>query len=248
MSYCMAHRGWSGRAPENTMAAIKLALAEPGIQAIEVDVQLSKDEIPVLIHDFTLERTTNGSGLVKDHTFEQLRQWSAGSWFAKEFSDETIPALEELFQAVSQHTCRLNVELKTAGNLYPRLAEKVVELVEAYELHSQVCLTSFDHEIIKKVKELQPSMKTGLIIAGKPVLLREQLEETGATILSMAYPYLTKDFVHIMLEQNYEIFAWTIDDEHEIRRISEWHPHLYICTNHPDRMLSWHAERRKESE
>ncbi|MDF9410313.1 glycerophosphodiester phosphodiesterase [Brevibacillus laterosporus] len=247
MSYCMAHRGWSGRAPENTMAAIKLALAEPGIQAIKVDVQLSKDEIPVLIHDFTLERTTNGSGLVKDHTFEQLRQWSAGSWFAEEFSDETIPALEELFQAVSQHTCRLNVELKTAGNLYPRLAEKVVELVEAYELHLQVCLTSFDHEIIKKVKELQPSMKTGLIIAGKPVLLREQLEETGATILSMAYPYLTKDFVHIMLEQNYEIFAWTIDDEHEIRRISEWHPHLYICTNHPDRMLSWHAE-RKESE
>lgn len=234
----MAHRGWSGRAPENTMAAIKLALAEPGIQAIEVDVQLSKDGIPVLIHDFTLDRTTNGSGLVKDHTFDQLREWSAGSWFAEEFSNEQIPALEELFQAASQHTCRLNVELKTAGNLYPLLAEKVVELVEAYELASQVCLTSFDHEIIKRVKELQPSIKTGLIITGKPVLLREQLAKTGATILSMAYPYLTKDFVQMMLEEGFEIFAWTIDDENEIERISEWHPNIYICTNHPDRMLS----------
>ncbi|ATO49271.1 glycerophosphodiester phosphodiesterase family protein [Brevibacillus laterosporus] len=238
MSYCMAHRGWSGRAPENTMAAIKLALAEPGIQAIEVDVQLSKDGIPVLIHDFTLDRTTNGSGPVKDHTFEQLREWSAGSWFAEEFSNEQIPALEELFQAASQHTCRLNVELKTAGNLYPLLAEKVVELVEAHELASQVCLTSFDHEIIKRVKELQPSIKTGLIITGKPVLLREQLAKTGATILSMAYPYLTKDFVQMMLEEGFEIFAWTIDDENEIERISEWHPNIYICTNHPDRMLS----------
>ncbi|MGG1440651.1 glycerophosphodiester phosphodiesterase family protein [Brevibacillus laterosporus] len=238
MSYCMAHRGWSGRAPENTMAAIKLALAEPGIQAIEVDVQLSKDGIPVLIHDFTLDRTTNGSGPVKDHTFEQLREWSAGSWFAEEFSNEQIPALEELFQAASQHTCRLNVELKTAGNLYPLLAEKVVELVEAYELASQVCLTSFDHEIIKRVKELQPSIKTGLIMTGKPVLLREQLAKTGATILSMAYPYLTKDFVQMMLEEGFEIFAWTIDDENEIERISEWHPNIYICTNHPDRMLS----------
>ncbi|RFB35919.1 glycerophosphodiester phosphodiesterase [Brevibacillus sp. VP] len=238
MSYCMAHRGWSGRAPENTMAAIKLGLAEPGIQAIEVDVQLSKDGIPVLIHDFTLDRTTNGSGLVKDHTFEQLREWSAGSWFAEEFSNEQIPALEELFQAASQHTCRLNVELKTAGNLYPLLAEKVVELVEAYELATQVCLTSFDHEIIKRVKELQSSIKTGLIITGKPVLLREQLAKTGATILSMAYPYLTKDFVQMMLEEGFEIFAWTIDDENEIERISEWHPNIYICTNHPDRMLS----------
>ncbi|MBG9773252.1 glycerophosphodiester phosphodiesterase [Brevibacillus laterosporus] len=238
MSYCMAHRGWSGRAPENTMAAIKLALAEPGIQAIEVDVQLSKDGIPVLIHDFTLDRTTNGSGLVKDHTFDQLREWSAGSWFAEEFSNEQIPALEELFQAASQHTCRLNVELKTAGNLYPLLAEKLVELVEAYELASQVCLTSFDHEIIKRVKELQPSIKTGLIITGKPVLLREQLAKTGATILSMAYPYLTKEFVQMMLEEGFEIFAWTIDDENEIERISEWHPNIYICTNHPDRMLS----------
>ncbi|MGV2720137.1 UNVERIFIED_CONTAM: glycerophosphodiester phosphodiesterase family protein, partial [Klebsiella pneumoniae] len=77
----MAHRGWSGKAPENTMAAIQLALAEPAIQAMEIDVQLTRDGVPVLIHDFTLERTTNGSGLVKDHTLEELRQLDAGKWF-----------------------------------------------------------------------------------------------------------------------------------------------------------------------
>ncbi|HZG81233.1 MAG TPA: glycerophosphodiester phosphodiesterase family protein, partial [Brevibacillus sp.] len=79
MNICMAHRGWSGKAPENTMTAIRLALAEPAIRGIEIDVQLSRDGVPVLIHDFTLERTTTGRGLVMDHTLEELRELDAGS-------------------------------------------------------------------------------------------------------------------------------------------------------------------------
>ncbi|MCE3023150.1 glycerophosphodiester phosphodiesterase, partial [Staphylococcus pasteuri] len=72
MNTCMAHRGWSGRAPENTMAAVRLALTHPGIQAMEIDVQLSKDGVPVLMHDFELGRTVNASGTVKDYTLEEL--------------------------------------------------------------------------------------------------------------------------------------------------------------------------------
>jgi glycerophosphoryl diester phosphodiesterase len=236
MNICMAHRGWSGKAPENTMAAIHLALAEPAIQAMEVDVQLTKDGVPVLIHDFTLERTTNGSGLVKDHTFEELRTLDAGSWFHSDYAGEPIPTLEEALQTV-KGKCTLNIELKTAGDLYPGIAEKVVQLVEQYDMKREVYITSFDHEVIKQVRELDPSLKTGLIIYGKPVLLREQLRETGASILSMAYPYLTAEFVRTAIDEGITVIAWTVDVPEHIRLLMQWHPDIQICTNHPDRML-----------
>jgi glycerophosphoryl diester phosphodiesterase len=237
MNICMAHRGWSGKAPENTMAAINLALAEPAIQAMEVDVQLSKDGVPVLIHDFTLERTTNGSGLVKDRTFEELRELDAGSWFHPDHAGEPIPTLEEALRAVKGR-CTLNIELKTAGDLYPGLAEKVVQLVEQYGMKRDVYITSFDHEAIKRVHELDDSLKTGLIIYGKPVLIREQLRETAATILSMAYPYLTVEFVRTAFDEGITVIAWTVDDPQHMQMLMRWHPDIQICTNHPDRMLS----------
>ncbi|GAA4720205.1 glycerophosphodiester phosphodiesterase [Brevibacillus fulvus] len=237
MNRCMAHRGWSGKAPENTLAAINLALSEPAIGAIEIDVQITKDGIPVLMHDFTLERTTNGQGLLKDFTYEQLSALDAGSWFGEAYSGERIPALEQVLQAV-KGKCRLNIELKTAGGLYPDIAPKVVQLVEKYEMKEQVMITSFDHETIKQVGELDPSLTTGLIILGQPVLLDEQLRATGATILSMGYPYLTKEFVQQSIAKGQTVIAWTVDDQQEIAKLMSWHPELLICTNHPDRMIS----------
>lgn len=236
MNICMAHRGWSGKAPENTMAAIRLALSEPAIQAMEIDVQLSKDGVPVLFHDFTLERTTNGSGLLKDHTYEELRSLDAGSWFAERYAGEPIPTLEEALQAV-KGKCTLNIELKTAGGMYPGIEEKVVRLVEQYGMAEDVYITSFDHEAISTVHQLNGSIKTGLIIFGKPVLLQEQLRATGASIISLAYPYLTPDFVRSAIEAGHTVIAWTVDEPQSIRTIMEWHPDVQICTNHPDRMI-----------
>jgi len=237
MNVCMAHRGWSGKAPENTMAAVQLALSEPAIRAMEVDVQLSKDGVPVLFHDFTLERTTNGSGLLKDHTYEQLSLLDAGSWFGDAYAGEKIPALEEVLRVVKGR-CTLNIELKTAGGLYPGIAQAVLELVERYEMKQQVYVTSFDHEVVKRVRQLDPTIKTGLILCGKPVLLPEQLQETGASILSMAYPYLTEDFVRATLDAGIDLIAWTVDDPQAIQTLINWHPGVQICTNHPDRMLA----------
>ncbi|MFY0544082.1 glycerophosphodiester phosphodiesterase [Brevibacillus sp. H7] len=237
MNICMAHRGWSGKAPENTMAAIRLALTEPAIRAMEVDVQLSKDGVPVLFHDFTLERTTNGSGLLKDHTYEELTALDAGSWFGASCAGEKIPTLEEALQAV-KGKCVLNIELKTAGDLYPGIEESVIRLVEQYEMKSDVYITSFDHEVVKRVRQLDDTMKTGLIVYGKPVLLQEQLKETGASILSMAYPYLTPDFVRSTLDSGIGLIAWTVDDPQAIQTLMSWHSDVQICTNHPDRMLS----------
>lgn len=236
MNICMAHRGWSGRAPENTRSAIRLALAEPRIHSIEFDVQLTKDGVPVVIHDFVLGRTANGSGPVGSYTYAELRKLDAGSWFGAEFKGERIPALEEILQE-SQGRGRLNIELKTVGDLYPGLEEKVVKLIHQYGMQHDVYVTSFDHDVIKRVHALDSSMKTGLIFDGKPALVREQLSKVGASVLSMSYRHMTKEFVVEMIESGIPVVAWTVDDSRAIERLMEFHPDLQICTNHPDRMI-----------
>lgn len=238
MNICMAHRGWSGKAPENTMTAIRLALAEPAIRGIEIDVQLSRDGVPVLIHDFTLERTTTGRGLVMDHTLEELRKLDAGSWFNERFAGERIPTLEEVLQVVKGR-CTLNIELKATSDMYPGIAEKVLELLERHEMKQEVCITSFDHDLIRQVRELDATVETGLIVMGRPVLMLEQLEAAGANILSMGYPYLTRELTCEALEKGYKVIAWTIDEPSHIRTVMSWHPDVQICTNHPDRMLEF---------
>ncbi|MDH4617514.1 glycerophosphodiester phosphodiesterase family protein [Brevibacillus sp. AY1] len=236
MNICMAHRGWSGKAPENTMAAIRLALAEPAIGGMEIDVQLSRDGVPVLIHDFTLDRTTSGSGLVMDHTLEELRQLDAGIWFDEKFAGEHIPTLEEALQAVKGR-CTLNIELKATSDMYPGIAEKVLELLERYEMKDEVYITSFDHDLIRQVRQLDAQVVTGLIVLGRPVLMLEQLEAAGANILSMGYPYLTRELACEALEKGYKVIAWTIDEPRDMQIVMSWHPEVQVCTNHPDRML-----------
>lgn len=236
MNPCMAHRGWSGYAPENTLRAIRLALAEPRIHSIEIDVQMTKDGIPVIIHDFVLGRTVNGSGLVGSHTYAELQRMDAGSWFGPEFQGERVPTLEEVLREVKGRA-RLNIELKTAGDLYPGLEEKVVALVRQYSMKQDVFITSFDHEAIKRVHEIDPSMTTGLIFEGRPLLLREQLCETGASLLSMSYMYLTREFVVEMIESGIPMIAWTVNDPDIMKRLMDFHPELQICTNYPNRML-----------
>lgn len=236
MNICMAHRGWSGKAPENTLAAIRLALEEPGISAMEIDVQLSRDGVPVLIHDFTLERTTTGSGLVMNHTLAELRELDAGSWFDEKFAGEKIPTLEEALLVVKGR-CTLNIELKATSDMYPGIAEKVLELLEKHDMKQEVYITSFDHELIRHVRGLDQSVVTGLIVYGRPVLMLEQMEEAGATVLSMGYPYLTRELALAAIEKGFEVIAWTLDDPQHIRTVMEWHEDMQICTNHPDRML-----------
>lgn len=236
MNACMAHRGWSGKAPENTLAAIRLAAEEAGIDSIEIDVQLSKDGIPVVIHDFTLERTTNGRGAIGQHTYEELAALDAGSWFDPSFAGEKIPRLEEVLQAVKGKS-RLNIEIKRPGKAYEGMEKKVIELIHHYEMQNDVIITSFHHETIRAIKQMQTQIPTGLIIYGMPTLIKEQLRETGATILSMAYPYLTQEFVTEMIAEGITMLAWTIDDPQHIEQVMKLHPQLQIATNHPDRII-----------
>ena len=234
MNNIMAHRGWSSRAPENTLAAIRLVLENNSIDYIEIDVQLTKDGVPVLIHDFHVERTTNGIGNVEDFSFEQIRKLDAGSWFSTEYKNEKIPTLKEALQLCKGRK-KLNIELKIAGRRSPGIERKVVDLVREFGMEKDVIISSFDHVRMKLVSELAPEIATGLIIEGNLTLLKDQLAYTRATVISIAYSFLTKEFVknHI---PSHKIVTWTPNTREQIETIKQLDPNIIICTNYPEKV------------
>ncbi|XEC92921.1 glycerophosphodiester phosphodiesterase [Paenibacillus tarimensis] len=232
----VAHRGCSGKAPENTLAAIGMALAEEEIYSIEIDVHLSKDGVPVVMHDHTLDRTSTGEGLIKEHTYEQLRRLDAGKWFAPEFMGQPIPSLEEVLQ-LTQGRCRLEVELKKKGTDYEGIEGKVIELIRRYGMQDLAVLSSFDHDSMKIAGGIDPSIETRLIYAGKPTLILEQLQYTRAKSVSMHYAYVTPALVKELQDFGVDVGVWTVDEPEEMKKLVPAHPNLRITTNYPDRLI-----------
>ena len=139
-----AHRGYSGKYPENTMLAFREA-EKTGADGIELDVQLTKDGEIVIIHDETLERTTTGTGWVKDHTLAELKALDASIIKGTAYSPERIPTLEEYCRWVKDTKLVTNIELKTSIVYYPEIEEKTAEMVKAFGLEDRMIFSSFNH-------------------------------------------------------------------------------------------------------
>ncbi|MBW4083203.1 glycerophosphodiester phosphodiesterase family protein [Paenibacillus sp. S150] len=230
---CVAHRGFSGKAPENTLAAVRMAIALPFVRWMEIDVQLTRDGVPVVIHDFSLDRTTNGHGKVKNMDYEHVRRLDAGSWKGRAFRGERVPALEEVL-ALASGTLRLNIELKTSGDMYPGLEQAVIDLVNSKGMRDEVVLTSFDAGALQRVKELDPGFRTGLIYdsrAGDPA---GRLKELDCSFLSISYERLNPGLAKQLAERGIRMMAWTVDKAKEMRRLAAMHSEIMICTNRPD--------------
>ncbi|MEF2965563.1 glycerophosphodiester phosphodiesterase family protein [Paenibacillus sp. M1] len=230
---CVAHRGFSGIAPENTMAAITLAMEQPYVDWVEVDVQLSKDGVPLLIHDFTLNRTTNGRGPVKDKTWAELKALDAGSWKSKAYAGERLISLDEFLDKICGRL-KANIEVKTEGDMYPGIEEKIITAVRKRHMEQDVVLTSFEPRILAKIKEIGRGMRTGLIIDGKPKDLLLRLQLLHCSFLSINYRHLTSELAGKAAGRGIEVMAWTLDDARRMRRVAAMHKDVLICTNRPD--------------
>ncbi|MDP4097756.1 glycerophosphodiester phosphodiesterase family protein [Paenibacillus sp. P96] len=230
---CVAHRGSSYSAPENTLAAFRQAMEFPFVKWIELDVQLSRDSVPVVIHDFSLERTTNGTGLVRDKSWDELRRLDAGSWKSLRYRGEPIPSLVEVLD-LCKGKVHLNIELKTTGDMYPGLEREVLRLIISRGMEQDVVLTSFDQQALRRVKELMPGIGTGLITDIRPADLSTRLSSLGCSFLSMAYPKIDAKLMTEMTKQGVAVMAWTADQAGAIRRLVSLHPDLMICTNRPE--------------
>src|SRR5258705_2988051 len=159
----IAHRGASGNAPENTLAAFRKAVAL-GATFIETDLQLSRDARFVAIHDATVNRTTNGQGAVHDLTLADLRKLDAGSWFGSEFAGERIPTLEEILEFAKKHDVVFYLEMKPSGSWGGEHA-LISALRESGEIARTVVI-SFDAAILVGVRKIEPTLMTGLLFEG----------------------------------------------------------------------------------
>lgn len=231
MSICVAHRGWSGKAPENTLAAIQLAIDHPAAEMVEIDVQLSKDGVPVIIHDYFVDRTTNGKGRVSSLTLDELKSLDASHSFRDEFENEQIPTLKEVLE-LCRGKIKVAVEIKTAGNMHPGIVEAVVETIKNTQTEKDVILFSFENHLVKKAKELLPEVEIGLLFAGHPLLLFEQLEVAHASFVSMHYEFLTAELAKSIFEKGYNVIVWNINTEEEVKKFNSYDPRINICTNH----------------
>ncbi|MCM3703914.1 glycerophosphodiester phosphodiesterase family protein [Paenibacillus macerans] len=239
---CVAHRGFSGIAPENTMAAVKLAMEQPDVRWIEVDVQLSKDGVPLLIHDFTLNRTTSGRGPVKDKTWAELQELDAGSWKSQVYAGERLLGLSEFLDAIAGRL-RANIEIKTEGDLCTGLEEKVISAVKRRHMEQEVVLTSFEPRVLAKIREIGRSIRTGLIIDHYPKDLLLRLQLLRCNFLSIHYRALTAELVDKAFKRGIEVMAWTMDEVRTLRKVAALHPGILLCTNRPDvwrkAILNW---------
>ncbi|MDO3408973.1 glycerophosphodiester phosphodiesterase family protein [Saccharibacillus sp. CPCC 101409] len=233
---CVAHRGFSGAAPENTLAAIRLAMKIEEVSWIEIDVQLTRDGVPVVIHDFVLNRTTNGRGPVRERTLDELRSMDAGRWKSFLYANERIPTLDEVLTEVKGRL-NVNIELKTSETGYAGLAGAVVSLVRKHSMQSDVCLTSFVPGALLEAREADPSIRRGLIIDALPADLARRLDDCGCTLLSIGYARVNAGFVRSTIERGIDIMVWTVDGTRRMRELASMHPKLMLCTNRPDRWL-----------
>ena len=159
----VAHRGSSGAAPENTMAAFRMAV-EAGADMLEFDIRLTRDRVPVVHHDRRLGRTSNGSGRVHDLTFDQIRTFDAGGWFARRFRGEKIPSLREVLRAFPA-SVGMNIEAKTDGDTRRRagLAEALLYAIDESGRGPSLIVSSFDHVFLRRLHRRSPVIRIGAL-------------------------------------------------------------------------------------
>ncbi|PKR78918.1 glycerophosphodiester phosphodiesterase [Halalkalibacillus sediminis] len=174
-----AHRGASRYAPENTFPAFELAY-ELGADGIELDVQLSKDQIPVIIHDENLRRTTNGSGFVQDYTFEELSQFDAGSWFSKHYQSTKIPSLEQFLRWVEPKNLIVNIELKTNVLEYQGIEEIIDGLINQFNLSDRTIVSSFNDATIRNLRNINEDLTLAWLTKKRWRDITQLLKDIGA--------------------------------------------------------------------
>lgn len=157
-----AHRGSSSEAPENTLAAFEQAV-KLGAHAVELDAQLTRDGHVVVIHDHSVDRTTDGSGLVRELQLSELKKLDAGSHFNETYRDERIPTLDEVFEAVGQKIL-INVELKNDATPFDDLPIKVAQIVKQHNLQPRVLFSSFNPLALRKIKRQLPESACGFLV------------------------------------------------------------------------------------
>jgi len=220
----IGHRGASGVAPMNTLAAFSKAI-ELGADGIELDVHLSKDGHPVIVHDYTIDHTTNGTGQVHEYRLDELKAFDAGSWFAPKFANERIPTLSEVFETVGQQLF-INVEIKPPVEPNGLIERVVYNVIQAHKMQENVIVSSFDPAVIRRFRQLAPEIALAFLIVEFPtddIPDCEALHPDGNSLTASDMEKVGDKFVNV----------WTVNDPDKARELRDMGVHG-IVTDIPD--------------
>lgn len=231
----LGHRGARGYAPENTMASFQTAL-DMGADGIELDVQMTKDGRVVVCHDHSLERTSNGTGWVIEHTRDELRELDFGSWFSPKFAGEKIPTLREVLQWAAPSRLIVNVEIKNGPVIYENIEEKICALIRECRMVERVVVSSFYHPSLVRMKQLDPMIKTGLLYASRPTDPWLQLRVTDSDNIHPQWHYLDAGWLSGTRPHGACVYTWTVNEMREWEHIKQLGVDG-IITDYPDRFV-----------
>ena len=227
-----AHRGASGYAPENTLEAFQKAI-DLKADGIELDVQMTKDGQLVIIHDETVDRVSDGSGWVKDFTYDEIKKLNVNKTFPQ-YGRVQIPTLEEVYQIVKDTNLQINVELKNGIVFYDKLEERVLELTKKMGLQERVIYSSFNHYSVMKLKKLNPSVQAGFLYEDGYLDMPEYASRHGVEALHPAlYNLQYPNFIQDCKRRGIKVRVWTVNEREDMKMICD-HGLNAMITNYPD--------------
>ena len=230
----IAHRGASGYAPENTLAAFRRATAL-GVTFIETDLHLTRDAHFVALHDETVDRTTTGQGPIQTLTLAEVRRLDAGSWFGSEFMGERVPTLVEILEFARKHDVVFYLELKPNG-FWGGEHALIGALREAGQI-ARVVIISFEPGILEGLRRLEPTLMTGLLIDHQVGEAFRKTNEIGARQIAIRGDLVTPNFLLEAHKRDLQVVCWTINNPAHMRMLASAGVDG-IMSDYPDRLLS----------
>lgn len=212
----IAHRGMSASFPENTILAIEQGIASHA-DYVEVDIRLSKDRIPIVFHDESLERTTQSPHLIEHLTYEELKEVDAGSWHHEKYKGLQIPSLEEIL-ALEWKNTGLMLEIKQGKESPQEMARIVIQILQRHRLPEKFVIGSFSHQILAEFLN-HHFKKHNLLGILENLQYLPLFQKLGITRYAIWYPLLNEDCIRFLHASNFHVWAFTVDEAKEIHRL-----------------------------
>lgn len=235
--FVVAHRGSSGTAPENTMASMQRAV-DAGAIMVEVDVQLTRDHCVIVMHDPTLGRTTNGSGIIRSRTFDELKTLDAGSWFNPMFMGEKIPLLTDALQFLKEHNTCVNIEIKPPQKDDDHISrlQAIIECVNSLQMEEVTLFSSFHHESLRYIKIHHSAFLTaGIHLPGDKRLPSEIAGDIGCDGFVCSLRELTHKKANDAAKHGILMGVYTINTKEDFQKIMKY-PVPALVSNFPQKI------------
>lgn len=223
----IAHRGGGSLVPENTLAGFKCA-RQMGFSAVEFDVMLTKDHVPVVIHDDKLGRTVLGKGAVAETLSHDLFQLDAGSWFASAYRGCRVPSLEKVCLFCMFYDIGMNIEIKPSDGLATETAHKIVEVIKrlcaryAFKRGPRILFSSFSLPALQAVKDKMPEIPRAVLYKNMPFNGLDIAQKLGAMAIHTHHRYMTKKQVRLIKQEGYAVACYTVNDVTRARTLWDW--------------------------